>query len=435
MPRPIGADTNFVLKLFRKPEGFFFLLALIVEGMLFLIFIVGRTETERLLAIAGFLFILFMLIVFFSWERHRVFKLDMQRLQPRAVPESMTAAPIKAEDADRASDLMTAGDGTFVYGVPPANWRVQQSSVEEQAKVVISLQSMEEMAVGTEQRFRAGPIVLFTEATVHHIAYIPGKSLLNGRPAMGVLNEDLCDQVVMLSVSKRGGIVRDMPAQHVFAYNLSSLVNGGLKINSIRFAPSEVNGRATLTARGTLGIQHALVDGIEMASVTLECRLHVVEYANFVYVIRTNLLDGMPTSGARRDEIDQIVQSFRAASAANAVEREKADEVEADKYFVEMMKESADAILTMKGRSLIRQMSGPNGLPRVTDKQLEAVKMLESYAIAFPDYVSEEEREALKELVECTQEAVDGQPARLAALIESVVSDETEPQLPASTDP
>jgi hypothetical protein len=432
LPQPLGADKGFILKLFSKPEGFFFLVALIVEGMLFLIFIVGHTDTERLLALGGFLVVLVILIIFFSWERQRVHRLDMRKLQPRAVPESMTAAPIKTEEADRAPDLMTSEDGTFVYGRAPANWRVQKSSVEAETHAAMSQQGMAEIATETVQKFRAGPVVIFNEVTPHEIIYVPGKSLVNGRLAFGVFNEVVTDQVGMFSVSKRGGMMRDMSPEHVFAQVVAGMVGAGVKIDSIRVAPSEVGGRATLTARGILKIEHALIDGVEITSATVEVRLHVVEYSNFVYVIQTRLIEGIPTSDARRVEMEEIIGTFRAASAANAAERERKDAAEADKSFEKVMQEGAADMLMFKAKSLLREMAVPDGVPRVTSRHVEAIKTLESYAVAFPGYVSEDDRDALQDFRERAEAAFAGQPARLAELMQSVLTDEAQARLPAA---
>jgi hypothetical protein len=417
--KPIGSDKNFVLALIRRSEGFFYLLALIVEGMLFLIFLVGRTDTERLLALGGFLLFLLVLIFYYSRERGQFHEREMKKLGQPAVPPSMTARPIGAAEAEGQADLRTAPDGTFVYATPPANWKITATTLADDLKQALDQQAMSAFMSGSPEPFRSGPVVLFNESNGHRIEYLPGQSQINGRLAFGTFNEDINEQVRMYSVSKHGGMMRDMSAEHVFGHIVAALIQGGVKIETIRSAPSEVGGRATLTALGTLRLGHARIDGVEIASAAVEVRLHVVEYANFLYVIQTRVVTGIESTEARRSEIGEIVNSFRAASAANAVERERLDAEEAEKSFEAMAISAAPDILFGKAGAVIESIRA-SGQPRVTPKHLEQLDMLVAYAKAFPKWVPEPVRAALEELRLHAMAALDGEPAALASFLEAV---------------
>jgi hypothetical protein len=417
--KPIGSDKSFVLSLIRRSEGFFYLLALIIEGMLFLIFLVGRTDVERLLALGGFLLFLLVLIFYYSRDRDRVHAREMKKLQLRTVPQSMIAAPIEPDEARQQPDLRTAPDGTFVYATPPANWKIEASTLADDLKRAMDQQAMAALVPSGPEPFRSGPLVLFNESNGHRIEYLPGRTEINGRLAFAALNEDINEQVRMYSVSKHGGLMRDMSAEYVFGHILASLIQGGVKVETIRSAPSEVGGRATLTALGTLGLNHARIDGVEIASAAIEARLHVVEYANFFYVIQTRLVRGIESTEARRGEIGEIVNSFRAASAANAVERERLDAKEAEENFEKLAIGAAPEILFGKAGAVIESIRA-SGHPVVTPKQLEQIDMLVAYAKAFPTWVPEKVVATLEKLRLDAKAALDGNQVPLAAFLQSV---------------
>ena len=93
-PKPVGSNLALVKTLFQKPElGFFFLLAIIMEAILFLMMILGGSPTERFIALGAMVLLFIVLLYFFSIERRRAYELELQSATPRAVPESMTSLP------------------------------------------------------------------------------------------------------------------------------------------------------------------------------------------------------------------------------------------------------------------------------------------------------------------------------------------------------
>ena len=80
-------------------------------------------------------------------------------------------------------------------------------------------------------------------------------------------------------------------------------------------------------------------------------------------------------AGLRRrlclDDIELILASFRAASAANAADREKIDAAEADAAFDQIASAQVPVIMQHKAQVLIGQMRRPGGLPQVSERQLE----------------------------------------------------------------
>ena len=413
-PQSRGADKAFVLELAKKPEGFLFLIAVIAEGMLLLIFSTDHSTVERLSALGGFTILFVILVVYYYRLRGRAYDLRRFELERRAVPPNMTLAAVKAE---RFPDLRTAVDRTFVYAEPPANWDLSETSLEEQVGTAVKQQGGDASAIVLA--YRAGKAVLFKERVSHRIAFLPGKSLINGRYAFGQFNIEHHDSVGMYSVSKRGGMIRDMTAEHVFAQLLAGLVGDGVKFDVIRVAPAEVGGRTTLTGGGASKLEHVAIDGLEVASAAIEARLHVVEHANLIYVIETRLLVGTPSSEERRAEVLEIVQSFRAAKTADAAKREHEDAEEADRVYEKLMHDKAGQMLLGQGGMLLQNTEMVDGVPRVDEHMRELAGQLEAYANAFPNYVAEPDRKVIGDFRANVEAAFTGKPAALVEMIEA----------------
>jgi hypothetical protein len=430
-PQPSGSNIDLIRELLKNPvHGFFFLIVIVAEGGLFLTFLRTQSDPVRYAALGAFVVLMLAAMAFFAVERHRFYALERERLAAAAVPRNLVAEPIGAEAVERAADIMTSPDGTFVYSRPPENWRVVITTIEDDILQLLREQGLAQPESVHVLPFRAGPLVRFDESHSRRIGYLPGRSMMNGRPAIGAFNERLREQLRMYSVSKHGGMIREMTAEHVFSVVLSSLVQFGSRAVEIRAAPSGVDRRATLTARCVTTVENVLIDDQEVASAAIEALLHVVEYANFVYVIHCIHVAGAPNSAARAGEANSIVASFRAAAAANAAQREAVDREEADRFYDLVTGEQAPGVLHAKARELCRQMSTSGGVPRVDERRLEEVTLLARYAEAFPNYIPEDLREALLGLEAAAKAAFGGNPEPLAAILAESESASFEPTAP-----
>ena len=127
---------------------------------------------------------------------------------------------------------MTSPDGTFVYGAPPAGWKVEIMTLDEELEIIFKEQGMG--ANGRRRRDAplpggaAGPIQ--PETSTEKLEYLPGELLMNGRPAMGAFKEEIPDMVRMYSISKHGGLMREMTADHVFAQVLAMSLQASMKV-------------------------------------------------------------------------------------------------------------------------------------------------------------------------------------------------------------
>lgn len=417
--QPIGSRENFVMNILGTRGGLFALVALIVEGGLFLLVMLGRTDIERLLALGGFLVVLVVILVLYSFERRHIHFEEMKKLELRAVPASMMAEPIAPAEAQQKANLAGAPDGTFFYAPPPANWRVEVTTTAEETRRLMDRQGMNGLTSGLDvQPFRSGDLLLFDTLTQHHIEYAAGRSTFNGRPAFAVFDEDISDQVRMCSVSKRGGLVRDMSAEHVFGQVLAMMMQGGLKIEEVRSAPVGISGRATLTACGAITLGDVKIDGNEVSTARVEARLHIVEHETILYVIQTRLVTGLASSEARRTEIDAIIASFQPTTAADTAARERRDAEEAEASFQEVMANLGSMLLGMKAEAVIDAICAPDD-PQVTAGHVGQLEQLAAYAQAHPSWVQAPLRVFLEQLLLNARQALDGNEAPLAAFLQA----------------
>lgn len=416
--RLAGTNLELIRELMKNPVyGFFVLIVIVVEGALFTAFLKGETATERFVALGLFGTLILAVLLFFAIERKRSYALERAKLAPAPVPPSMVAEPIQEEAIKRESDLHTAPDGTFVYSKPPDSWLVSFSSFEDLALEELKRQRMERLDESRRMPFRAGTLVHFSSRDSTIVKFLPGKSLLNGRAVIGGMSERAESRVVMFSVSKRGGMLRDITAEHVFSHVLAGLLAMGYLIEDIRDAISAIGQRTTLSARGTKRFANVIIDNMPSAAVSTETWLHVVEHENFVYVVQTMVIDGALASSRWRTEIEEIVSSFRVSSAANAAERELKDVQEADAAFDVLMTEGAAGILALKAQSVAGEIQNAEGSIHISEEQLDSIRTLEAYAISFPQYVDEAFRSHLTAFRAAAEKAFAGDDSAIRELL------------------
>jgi hypothetical protein len=415
----VGGQIELVKLLFSRPEwGFLFLIVLVAEAALVTMLARAEPGTERLTAM-GIFIVLQLAVLLVFWRA-----LERLRAPAPVVPENLIAKPIPPQEAARREDLVYAPDATFAFGTPPGNWDYDVTTVAEDIARAMQAQLMGDgaPAAGGVATLQPGTLVILTERGEHRIDYEPGRSQVNGRPALGAVSESVRDQIRIFSVSKRGSMIRDVTAEQVFALMLLDML--GLRIVEIAQAPSGVGGRSTLTARGAMAMEDVRLDGAAARQVTVEVRLHVVEREAFIYVIRVLHLCEGKDAARRAQEIEAIIASVQPVSPANAAQRARQEEVVADRGWSELMGAMAPGVLAGKAATLLGRL-GERGAAAITDREAADLGTLAGYAKAFPQFVPADLGADLAAVAAEAQAARAGQPQDLAARIAAMQAEQT----------
>ncbi|WP_299328166.1 hypothetical protein [Parasphingopyxis sp.] len=353
-PNTIGSNIELIRELLKDPVyGIMFLVILVAEAALFYWLLISETAAERIIAGGLMIALIVVVLVVYTIERGRFYRLEHLKQSSPAAPESMVRDPVQEEVASKSQDVVIAPDGTFLYTQPPKGWTVSVSNLKDMVTEALDKQKLGSL-VPDIMPYRTGGVVTFTSNDKAEIEYTPGKSSLNERPVIAVLDETYADQVNMFSVSRYGSMIHDISAEHMFVNLMAGYATGGATIDEIADTPQGEGVRRSLSGKCSLIFNNAKINGAEVEKAVLEARLSVVVHKNFIYVIRTAHLTGLPDSDERNTEIERIVASFQAASSANTADREEKDrkkgDVEYDLIFKDLL---PNAILQKASRKRV----------------------------------------------------------------------------------
>ena len=396
---PLATRLDLIKVLMEHPEyGLIFLVVLAADGALFLLILRSTDPTERLVMLGIFAVLLLATLVTLVFV--------VRILTPKTVvPPAMLAKSIPADEATRRSDLVYTSkaapvtpvgadeqvfaDNTFAFSQPPDGWTYELTTVEADAVRQFGQQLMggEITESAVQLPFRAGRMVVFSAGGEHVIDYVPGRSTINGRKALGVLDERFRDQVRMFSVSKAGSLMREVTAEHVFVQLLSMFALAGVRVEEIGQEVFGDAGRSALAARCVIAVDGVTVDGQGPASFLLETRLYVVERAHYFYVLKTALMLGTAEAEGRARDIGAIIAGFQPVTPADAAERARLDLEAADASWTQAVAGVAERVLGTKATALLAQI---NATGVVSARQKRDATLLAEYAAVYKDMMTPE---------------------------------------------
>lgn len=421
----IGSNVELVRELLKDPVyGIMFLVILVAEGALFYWLLMADTSAERIIVGCLMVALIGVVLLVYTIERGRFYKLEHHKHSVSTAPESMVRDPVEEDVATQSQDVVIAPDGTFLYAQPPKNWTVSVSNLKDMVTNALDQQKLGSL-VPDIMPYRTGGVVTFTANNASELEYTPGQSLHNGRPVAAVLDETFADQINMFSVSRYGSMIHDISAEHMFVVLMAGYTTGGAKIDEITDTPTGEGVRRSLSGKCSLNFSHVKVNGVEVEEAVLEARLSVVVHKNFIYVVRTAHLTGLPDSEKRVAEIEQIVSSFQAASSANAADREAEDREKGDIEYDQVFEDLLPSAIFQKAGGILQEMETAGGTPRVTELQIARLKKLHGYAAHYDSIVPSELTDEIHTLIECAEEAFAGSPQKLMDFVNKQESDDT----------
>lgn len=402
--KSVGSNLDLIKVLFSRPEwGFLFLLVLVAESALLAISLVTSDRNLSYGSLAAFVVVLLGAMGLFL-------ALIRRTLPIPAVATNLAAPAISTEEAERRPDLLyTSRDGTFAVGKVPPGWTVSHSSFESFVTAAAAGQGLQ-FAGQAGLPFRPGELMMIKASREMDLAYIPGRTRLNGRPAVSQFPERYASQVIIFSVSRFGTLLREVPAEHLFATFLGMMASGPAPV--VEVGNSVLNGHKTLTARLRLEVDDAEVNGTSVAKLIFENQLHVVERPGFTYVATAQFVVDDQNDSLER-EVRAILNSIQPTEPPDAEARLKADAAETEAAFSTIV----PGVLALKAQTLVDQMQHEDGSVRATEQQAGHMKLLADYADSLSTAVPEDLRSLIHGAAEAAAEAAQGDPAPLRTFI------------------
>ncbi len=371
------------------------------------------SATERMVAeslFAGVLlvgFVLFALLVFRRTE--------IESAAVPVVPGNLTQAAT-AVPAEQADNLLNHTDGTFAFAQPPSNWSMRTTTLLELASTTLRRQRFgvpEEL--GKRVPFKAGPMLMLREQHVYSIHYLPGRSTMNGRPVLAVLDETHSDFVQIFSVSKAGTTMRNITAEHLFALFLMEKVQIGARVTSIRENQVGAQSRTVLRASAELALDHVSIDGGPPQKATLSAQLQLVERGEFILVITSAVLCDVPSAPARLREIEAIIASITPRPTVDAEDRGRRERELSDAEWTEAVREALPGVLAAKATAIVQDAGTLE--PQALIRAAEEVAQLTAYGHAMPDLVPPELTQDLDRWSAALKAATTGDRSQMDALL------------------
>jgi len=316
-----------------------------------------------------------------------LYKLPLTTATVPAMAEIVPGNLTQAATAEQADTLLNHTDGTFAFAQPPANWslRIATDMEEVPGKLLGQLVPVPAELAKLCLPFKAGPVLMLSEQHICSISYLPGRSTMNGRPVLAVLDENWSATVQVFSVSKAGTTMRDITAEHLFTLLLMQKAQAGFQIKTIR--EKQVGGQSRTVLRGSaeMSFENVSIDGGPAQQATIAAQMQLVERGEFILVINSAVLRGVPSAADRQREIESIIASITPRRAADAEARGGEERALSDAAWAESVRAVLPDVLAGKASAIVKDAGAlkPLALIRAADH----LAQLAAYGHAMEDLV------------------------------------------------
>jgi len=403
----VAVDPARLKLLLDNRTGLLFLVIFAIESVTGSAIFVTASGTERVVTLLIFALVLIATL----------YKLPLPIKARPAVPDIVPSNLTQAATAVQADNLLNHVDGTFAFARPPANWSMRITTVMEElsGKLLGQRVPVPEELGKRCLPFKAGPVLIMSEQHIRSISYLPGRSILNGRPVLAVLDENWSATVQVFSVSKAGTTMRDITAEHLFSLLMMEKAQAGFRITTIREKQVGAQSRTVLRGSAELSLENVSIDGGPPQKATIAAEMQLVERGEFILVINSAVLCGVPSAADRQREIESIIASITPRRAADAEERGREERALADAEWTESVRAMLPDVLAGKASAIVKDAGTlkPLALIRAADH----VAQLAAYGQAMPDLVPPDLTHQLDRWSAALAAATNGDRGKLNALL------------------
>jgi hypothetical protein len=297
---------------------------------------------------------------------------------------------VRQDEADEINMPRVQKEGGYVVDEPPADWRVEECTMREllAEKFGTDIGGIATQASAGDLDRRE--ILRVSSHKVFHVEYVPGVSLLNGRPSLNILSEPVPVAQLLIApldrYTARPTFV-EQTFEHIFTIFLTSYLEIARLKQTIASTTKNTN-RLRLTAEFDQSFEKVVIDGKPDGALTANYTLVGIQgfardyLLTLSYVTQTTSDDS--ELAAQKAILQQLVDSFKLIKPGDvAREKEKFARL-GDLRYESLIESQAYVFITRQANVLLKKWSEMNwNDPDSKEEQLKDIRRIRQAMDAF----------------------------------------------------